>query len=143
MRTATLAIASALLLTNCLGLLDTRTAESKAAPASKQPALHRADFRVEGASCVSCLRRVAKAMRESKGVLKADISIYRPYWAIVIYDANTTKFDKLTAPIAKVEKVKFAEVDDKEISEMPLIVIPKMNRPPAQTASGNAAGHSH
>lgn len=89
--------------------------------------LHRVDFRIEGASCVTCLRRIAKSMRESKGVLKADASIYRPYWAIAIYDAKKTTFDKFSAPIAKSEQVRFAEVEDKPISSMPLVVIPKVS----------------
>ena len=48
------------------------------------------DFRVEGASCVACLMRTGNELRGAKGVIKADVSIYRPYWAIVIYDASQT-----------------------------------------------------
>lgn len=97
----------------------------------QKQSLHRVDFKVEGASCVTCLRRVAKAMRETKGVLKADVSIYKPYWAIAIYDAKATNFQKISE-IAKVEKVRFTQVEDKAIAQMPLVVIPKLNAPPTR-----------
>lgn len=110
-----------------------------AAPAKTQESLHRVDFRVEGASCVTCLRRIAKTLRDSKGVLKSDVSIYKPYWSIVIYDAKTTNFQKLAEPIIKAESVKFQEVEDKPIAELPLIVIPKLNTPPKPNAGGSGA----
>ncbi len=92
--------------------------------------LYRADFRVSGASCVGCLRRVAKILRTHKGVLKADVSIFKPHWAIAIYNADEVSLDQL-AEACKTEKVKFEEVEDKPIAEVPLIVIPKgMNKAP-------------
>ena len=117
--------------------------ESKAAP--EKPAatnpnqkLHRADFQVDGASCVACLRRVGKLMREQKGVLKADVSIFKPYWAIVIYDADQINMDKITESV-KTENVHFKEIEDKPIASMPMIVIPKSN-PSSATASGAPSG---
>lgn len=96
------------------------------APDSKK--LKRADFRVTGASCVSCLRRVGKTMREQKGVLKADVSIFKPYWALVIYDGALTSVEKIYEAV-KSEKVRFEDIEDKTISEVPLIPIPKgLNR---------------
>lgn len=90
--------------------------------------LHRADFRVTGASCVGCLRRVSKLLRFHKGVVKADVSIFKPHWAIVIFNSDEVTLDQL-AEACKTEKVKFEEVEDKAISEIPLIVIPKgMNK---------------
>jgi hypothetical protein len=86
--------------------------------------LHRADFRVTGASCVGCLRRVGKILRTHKGVVKADVSIFKPHWAIVIFNSDEVSLDQL-GDACKVEKVKFEEVEDKSISEVPLIVIPK------------------
>lgn len=119
-------VLAALAVSLSASLASSPTALSADAPTSGQ-SLHRVDFRIEGASCVTCLRRIAKSMRESKGVLKADASIYRPYWAIAIYDAKKTTFDKFSAPIAKAEQVRFAEVEDKAISSMPLVVIPKVS----------------
>jgi hypothetical protein len=103
------------------------------------PSLHRVDFRIEGASCVTCLRRIAKTMRETKGVLKADVSIYRPYWALAIYDAKTAKFDKLSAEIGAKEHVRFMEVEDKPITTMPLIVIPKVSAAQSKNPTAAAA----
>lgn len=119
-------------------LLFSAAAPSLAAPTAAVHAtekkggqkLHRADFRVAGASCVGCIRRVGKILRAQKGVLKADVSIFKPYWAIVIYNADETNMDVL-AESCKIEKVKFEDLDDKTISEVPLIVIPKgMNKAP-------------
>ncbi len=132
MRISAVAIAAAISLFGVLQLSDTFAANTK----QEQASLHRADFRVEGASCVTCLRRVAKAMRETKGVLKADVSIYKPYWAIVIYDSKTTTFDKISA-VTKTEKVKFTGLEDKALAEMPLIVIPKISSPAAHRSAAH------
>ncbi len=127
---AIMSLASALifsLLPTCTQAAPTQAskpaADNSAKPSASQK-LHRADFRVTGASCVACLRRIGKTMREQKGVLKADVSIFKPYWAIVIYDAEHTNMDKVYEAI-KGEKVKFDELEDKPIQSVPLIVIPK------------------
>lgn len=86
--------------------------------------LRRADFQVAGASCVSCLRRVSKILRTQRGVLKADVSIFKPHWSIVIYNADEVSLEQLS-DACKVEKVRFEEIEDKPIAEVPLIVIPK------------------
>ena len=96
----------------------------QAAPAPTRPALHQADFRITGASCVVCLRRIGKTLHAAKGVLKADVSIYRPYWAIVIYDANQTKMTTVLQSIAS-EKVKIEDMEDKAIAGLPLLVMPR------------------
>ncbi len=103
------------------------TASSKSTPNPVQKSgqkLKRADFRVKGASCVACLRRVGKIMREQKGVLKADVSIFPPYWAIAIFDGNQTNMDKIFEAV-KEEKVNFLEIEEKEISTLPMIIIPR------------------
>jgi copper chaperone CopZ len=123
MRITTIAFALAVSLFSSIA---TPCTSSAANDQHSQPSLHRVDFRIEGASCVACLRRIAKTMKETKGVLKADVSIYRPYWAIAIYDAKTAKWDKIQADISKSEKVRFMELEDKPIAEMPLVVIPRV-----------------
>lgn len=117
-------------------------ADTRAAARPGGQALHRADFRIEGASCVACLRRVAKAMRETKGILKADVSIFRPYWAIAIYDAKATDFAKMEKEIAAKEHVRFMEMEDKAIAEMPLIVIPKVSSAQSKSPEVKAAATS-
>lgn len=107
----------------CIALMP-MAAAAKAAPEALKANLHRLDFRVEGASCVTCLRRIGQTFRTSPGVLKADVSIYRPYWAIVIYDLKKTNLNKLTDAI-KNEHVKLVDVEDKPISTVPAVVIPK------------------
>jgi hypothetical protein len=121
---------------------ESKAAESKAA--SKQK-LRRADFRVTGASCVTCLRRIGRTMRAQPGVLKGDVSIFKPYWAVVVYDSNQTDMDKIYASLSH-EKVKFDDVEVKEISSLPLIVIPKgMSSESSSTAGStvNASGAAH
>jgi hypothetical protein len=101
--------------------------------------LHRADFRVSGASCVACLRRIGKTLREQKGVVKGDVSIFKPYWAIVIYDAGQTSMEKLLESVAK-EKVKFEDIEDKSINSLPAIVIPKgLNNKAEEHGAGGTA----
>lgn len=125
---------------------DTNSAAAEKPASSAKQKLHRADFTVSGASCVACLRRIAKTVRDQKGVLKADISIFKPYWAIVIYDAEQTNMDKLFETV-KEEKIKFNEMEDKPIATMPMIIIPKgvgssaASSNAATTDSGSSAAH--
>lgn len=93
--------------------------------ATQKESLHRADFKVEGASCVNCLRRIAATFRKDRGVKRADVSVFRPYWSIVIYDSNQTNFNNLVGSICKQEKVKMVEIEDKPIDAVPTIIIPK------------------
>lgn len=129
-----------LVLTFCFGVTTggqvvDATNEQAAAPAQTAPAasaaskkynnLHRCDFKLTGASCVACVRRVGRMIRGQKGVVKADISIFKPYWGIVIYDRDQTDMDKLYDVVKAAEKVKFEDLDDQKIAEVPLIIIPK------------------
>ena len=110
------------------------------APVAKTPSgqkLHRADFRVSGASCVACLRRIGKTIREQPGVSTGDVSIFKPYWAVVVYDSAQTNMDKIFQSITK-EKVKFEDMEDKAISSLPLIVVPKGLDSGASSSSANA-----
>jgi copper chaperone CopZ len=97
---------------------------SQAKKPSAGALLQRADFKVSGASCVACLRRVAKRMRECDGVLKADVSIFRPYWGLVVYDKKKTTLKKILDAAIE-DKVKFVQVTDVAISEMPVVLLPK------------------
>jgi copper chaperone CopZ len=107
-----------------LAFSDAATFGKPATAPTQHQDLHRMDFRVEGASCVACLRRTSQELRDTKGVIKADVSIYRPYWAIVIYDAKQTNLEKMKEAV-KVEKIRLVGVEDQKISAVPAIVIPK------------------
>lgn len=111
----------------CLSMVSSLAPQASCATPDKSTAnaeLHRLDFRVEGASCVVCLRRIGQELRDTKGVFKADVSIYKPNWAIVIYDAKKTNLEHFKSAV-KAENVKFVDLEDKRISEMPFLVIPK------------------
>jgi copper chaperone CopZ len=146
------AILTSLLLLTMLGAGSGVFCPSPGEPARGQTGssaqkLHRADFRVTGASCVACLRRIGKTIREQKGVMKADVSIFKPYWAIVVYDSGQTSLNKLLEVVSK-EKVKFEDIEDRAISSVPVIVIPKginsaESRTPAAPASAAAPAPAH
>jgi hypothetical protein len=93
--------------------------------------LMRSDFRVTGASCVPCLRRVAKKLKESTGVLRGDVSIFPPYGGLVIYDASKTNI-KTVFKSAYDEHVDFADVETRSISQIPAVLLPKI-MPSSQT----------
>lgn len=116
----------------------------ESAPATKSSKnMHRADFRVKGASCVACLRRISKTIRAQKGVLKGDVSIFSPYWAIVIFDGNQTNLDKIYESV-KHEKVTFEDIEDRVVDGLPLIVIPKgmTKAPPPNSTSTSSSKDS-
>ena len=73
---------------------------------------------------MSCIRRVAKRLKSGKGVLKADVSIYRPHWAVVIFESGKTDENELQKLIQK-EKVKMVAVEKSDIDSVPAIVIPR------------------
>lgn len=111
--------------------------------ASKTKNMHRADFRVKGASCVACLRRISKTLRAQKGVIKGDVSIFSPYWAIVIFDGDQTTLDKIYESV-KHEKVTFEDIEDRVVNGLPLIVIPKgMGQAQTPGTTGKTTGISH
>lgn len=90
----------------------------------------RLDFNLKGATCVTCIRRVAKRLRDNKGVLKADISILRPYEGVVIFEPQKTNVTKLSSEITKEEKR--ASVGDLQLTALqsvPAIVMPRAKTP--------------
>lgn len=90
----------------------------------------RLDFNLKGATCVTCIRRVAKRLRNNKGVLKADISILRPYEGVVIFEPKKTNVAKLSSEITKEEKR--ASVGDLQLTALqsvPPIVLPRAKTP--------------
>jgi len=87
----------------------------------------RLDFQVK-ASCVSCLRRVAKSLKSTRGVVNADVSIYYPHWAVVILDPSVTDEQKIIASVKK-EKADVDKLFKQDLKEKPLIVVPRSDKP--------------
>ncbi len=85
--------------------------------------LHRADLVVAGSSCAACLIRIEKKLKARPGVLKAMVSIYRPYAAIVVYDNAKTSIKDLTKVFAA-ENASANKVVDHEIKEVPVLLLP-------------------
>lgn len=87
----------------------------------------RLDFQVK-ASCVSCLRRVAKALKSTRGVVSADVAIYYPHWAVVVLDTSMTDEMKVIARVKK-EKADIEKLFKQDLKEKPLIVVPRTDKP--------------
>lgn len=98
------------------------TSASSNDPASSAPYL-RLDFQVKGVSCVSCIRRVAKGLKNMKGVVKADVSIYYPHWAVVILDKSKADETKVIQAVRK-EKVDVTRMTRQDLKEVPVLVVP-------------------
>jgi copper chaperone CopZ len=85
--------------------------------------LHRADMRITGSSCATCLIRLEKKLRETPGVLKVVVSIYKPFNASVIYDKSKTDWPKIDQTLQS-ESVKAADFKDVSVDKVPLILEP-------------------
>ena len=85
-------------------------------------------------SCAACLIRIEKRLKSHKGVLKATVSIYQPYPAIVIYDPGKADW-KAIEKILLSERVEARNVASKNIDEIPAVLVPE-NKPKAKK-SGN------
>lgn len=83
----------------------------------------RLDFQVKGVSCVACIRRVAKGLKNMKGVVKADVSIYYPHWAVVILDKSKADETKVIQTVRK-EKVDVTRMTKQDLKEVPALVVP-------------------
>jgi copper chaperone CopZ len=87
----------------------------------------RLDFQVK-ASCVTCLRKVAKALKGTRGVINADVSIYYPHWAVVIIDTSMIEPEKVIARVKK-EKADIDKLIKTDLKEKPIIVVPRSDAP--------------
>jgi hypothetical protein len=75
---------------------------------------------------------VAKKLKAAGGVLLADISIFSPHPAVVVYDRSKTSFQEIVRSV-KDEPVRFEQVEEITLSSVPAVVVPK-------SLSTNAAG---
>jgi cation transport ATPase len=104
-------------------LLLSACAEALAA-APHKTAIHRVDMQVAGSSCATCLMRLEKKLKAEKGVIKAVVSIFKPYRAAIIYDESQTKWANINK-VLESEKVSAANFQDTPIKDVPLVLDPK------------------
>lgn len=90
----------------------------------------RLDFQLKGASCVSCIRRISKRLRGSKGVLKADISILSPYEGVVVFEGKKTNLTKIETEIKSEDKrASVTELQLTALEAVPPLVLPRSKTP--------------
>lgn len=92
-----------------------------------EPAYQRVDFQLRGSKCVACIRRVIKKLQKEKGVMKVDISIFPPYWGVVLLDKDKTDFERAFERVKKEDFVRSEKVERKDLDEVPPLVIPRKN----------------
>ena len=86
--------------------------------------MQRSDFDVQGSSCATCLIRLEKKLKATPGVLKAVVSIYKPFHAAVIYDPQKTDWAKVST-VFTAEKVQAGNLKQSAIDEIPLVLEPR------------------
>jgi len=62
---------------------------------SSTQALHHAKFRIPGASCISCIRRLEREIRQRQGVLLAHAVKTSPFVMEIYYDSNILKLNTI------------------------------------------------
>lgn len=88
-----------------------------------KPALERADFLITGTSCAACLMRIEDKIKKTPGVVKAAVSIFKPYSAIVIFDSKKTNMHKVYDSMMG-EPVMFSNIKEHPIDKLPAILLP-------------------
>jgi copper chaperone CopZ len=94
---------------------------------SADKGLHRLDFRLEKASCATCILKVRKALRESPGVVACEISIKKPYGGVLFFNPAKMNIDKVrTAAMAADphHKVQVVEPLEKAVPRVPSLIVP-------------------
>ncbi len=121
---------SALLLFSQAPAFAAKPALAKPAQAAAGQKLHRLDFRLEGASCASCLLKIRSTLRAAKGVSRCELALRKPYGGVVIYNAGQIDIKKITELAVKADPrstVLVKGVLDEPIAKEPLMLIPKHN----------------
>jgi copper chaperone CopZ len=103
-----------------------------AAPAAEIAAkgLHRLDFRLEKASCPTCIIKVRKALRATTGVVACETALRKPYGAVIIFQPDKVTVDKMKKVAQEADpnkRVEFADVLDKPINSVPALLLPIYN----------------
>lgn len=89
--------------------------------------LRRVDMVVSGSSCASCLIRIEKKLKATPGVLKAMVSVYRPYAAVIVYDSTKTSISAINKILAE-EKAGSDQVVEVSIKTVPALLMPATNK---------------
>lgn len=84
----------------------------------------RVDFEVKGKNCPPCIRRLVKKLRKTKGVIKTDISIKKPYSGVILLDKKLINFTKIEGKV-KSEKMKTVNAEKEDLKSVPALLIPK------------------
>lgn len=106
------------------------SANSKPVNAQQQSPveLHLIYFRIEGTHCPICLARMNGYIRNADGIEMSEVSFHLPIEAVVIYDRKKININLFFDNIAKVENVKFVDVQDTVISELPKFIRPRPHK---------------
>jgi hypothetical protein len=102
-------------------LLPARAAEVAA------KGLHRVDFRLEKASCATCIRKVRTALRASIGVVACEIAFRKPYGAVVIFEPakiTVNKMKKVAMEADPNHHVELVDAVEKPINSVPTLLLP-------------------
>lgn len=108
---------ASLLVAILLPLLVSLSADSRANE------LRRVDMLISGSSCASCLLRIEKKLKAIPGVVKAMVSVYRPYPAVVVYDSKKTSMAALKK-VLESEKAFAEQTLDVKVKEVPALLMP-------------------
>lgn len=117
-------MAIALSFSSGVTIASTGSKSKPAGKATQKMPYTRVDFDVHGSKCPACIRRLVRTLKKSKGVLKVDISIKKPYSGVVVFDHALTNFEKIKKRM-KHEKVKPVNVETEGINKVPTLLIPK------------------
>jgi len=104
------------------------TSVTATAPPADVSKMRRLDFRLEKASCASCILKVRKALRAAPGIVKCEIALRKPYGGVVIYEPSKIKADKMQAIAREADpnkRVEFADLIDEPLKAMPTYLLPK------------------
>lgn len=95
-----------------------------ASNAAATQALHHAKFRVPGASCISCIRRLEREMRQKPGVILAHAVKTSPFVMEIYYDGNILKLNTIFDSL-KAEGYTVSDVLNEPVSSIPELATSK------------------
>lgn len=90
--------------------------------------LHLIYFRIEGTHCPICLARISGYIRNAEGIEMSEVSYHLPIEAVAVYDKSKINISVFFENIGKVENVKFVDVQDTTISELPKFIRPRPHK---------------
>lgn len=97
---------------------------SYAGNATSSQALHHAKFRVPGASCISCIRRLEREMRQTPGVILAHAVKVSPFVMELYYDGNILKLNTIFDSL-KAQGYIVSDVLNEPVTSIPALAVNK------------------